>query len=86
MDVNKLIVLLKSKIEKNILIQNIIIKDKTYLHKKHASHTEGKFHLELSIKSEELKKCNKIQATKRIYSILDQELKQYIHSIQILIN
>ena len=86
MDVNQLILLLKDKIKKNIIIQNIIIKDKTYLHKKHISHTEGKFHLELSIKSEELKKYNKIQATKKIYNILDEEIKQYIHSIQILIN
>ena len=86
MDVNQLILLLKSKIKKNILIQNIAIKDKTYLHKKHISHREGKFHLLLSIKSEELKKYNKIQATKKIYNILDEEIKQYIHSIQILIN
>ena len=86
MDVNQLILLLESKIKKNILIQNIAIKDKTYLHKKHISHTAGKFHLELSIKSEELKKYNKIQATKKIYNILDEEIKQYIHSIQILIN
>ena len=86
MNVNQLILLLKNKIKKNILIQNITIKDKTYLHQKHISHTEGKFHLELSIKSDELKKYNKIQATKKIYNILDEEIKQYIHSIQILIN
>jgi len=86
MNVNQLILLLKNKIKKNLLIQNIIIKDKTYLHKKHISHTKGKFHLELRIKSEELKKYNKIQSTKKIYSILDEEIKQYIHSIQILIN
>ena len=86
MNVNQLILLLKNKIKKNILIQNISIKDKTYLHKKHISHIEGKFHLELSIKSEELKKYNKIQSTKKIYNILDEEIKQYIHSIQILIN
>ena len=86
MNVNQLILLLKSKIEKNILTQNITINDKTYLHKKHISHTKGKFHLELRIKSEELKKYNKIQSTKKIYNILDGEIKKYIHSIQILIN
>jgi len=86
MNVNQLILLLKSKIEKNILTQNITIKDKTYLHKKHISHMKGKFHLELRIKSEELKKYNKIQSTKKIYNILDGEIKKYIHSIQILIN
>ena len=70
----------------NILIQNIIIKDKTYLHKKHLSHELGKFHLEIRIKSEELNKFSKIQATRKIYKILDKEIKKYIHSIQILIN
>ena len=86
MDLNQLILLVKNKIEKNILTQNIIIKDKTYLHKKHLSHELGKFHLEIRIKSEELNKFSKIQATKKIYKILDEEIKKYIHSIQILIN
>tara|TARA_B100001123_G_scaffold397554_1_gene480878 strand:+ start:1708 stop:1821 length:114 start_codon:yes stop_codon:yes gene_type:complete len=35
--------------------------------------------------SSELRKMNKIESTKKIYSILDEELKKYIHSIQILI-
>ena len=86
MEVNQLILLAKKKIKKKILTQNVVIKDKTYLHKKHSSHQPGKFHLELIITSEELSKYNKIQATKKIYKILDEELKQYIHSIQILIN
>ena len=86
MEVNELISTVKTKIEKKILAQNIVIKDKTYLHKKHSSHQPGKFHLELIIKSEELSKYNKIQATKKIYKILDDEIKNYIHSIQILIN
>ena len=86
MEVNELISTVKTKIEKKILAQNIVIKDKTYLHKKHSSHQPGKFHLELIIKSKELSKYSKIQATKKIYKILDEELKKYIHSIQILIN
>ena len=86
MDINQLVLLVKSKIEKKILLQNIVIEDKTYLHKKHFSHQEGKFHLQLNIKSKELQKYNKIQATKKIYNILDEEIKKYIHSIQILIN
>ena len=86
MEVNQLIFLIKKKIEKNILTQEIIIKDKTYLHAKHLSHEAGKFHLELKIKSEELRKYNKVQATKKIYKILDEEIKKNIHSIQILIN
>ena len=86
MEVNQLILLVKKKIEKNIIIQNILIRDKTYLHANHLSHKPGKFHLELRIKSEELGKYNKVQATKKIYKILDEEIKKNIHSIQILIN
>ena len=86
MEVNQLILLVKKKIKENILIQNILIKDKTHLHVNHLSHKQGKFHLEIRIKSEELNKFSKIQATKKIYKILDEEIKKYIHSIQILIN
>ena len=85
MDINKLFLIVERKIKKNILLESIKIEDKTFLHKKHKSHQDGKFHLKLNIKSLELKKMNKIQSTKKIYSILNEELKKYIHSIQILI-
>ena len=86
MEVNQLILLVKKKIKKNILTQNILIKDKTHLHKNHLSHEQGKFHLELKINSKELSKYSKVQATKKIYKILDEEIRKNIHSIQILIN
>tara|TARA_B100001250_G_C19377860_1_gene604885 strand:+ start:61 stop:321 length:261 start_codon:yes stop_codon:yes gene_type:complete len=85
MEVNELIVLIKNKIEKKISTQNINIKDKTYLHHKHLSHQKGTFHLEITIASDELRKYSKIEATKKIYKILDEEIKKYIHSIQILL-
>ena len=85
MNINQLILIVKKKINKNILLENINIEDKTFLHKDHKSNQDGKFHLKLTIMSQELKKMNKIQSTKKIYSILDEELKKYIHSIQILI-
>jgi len=85
MNINQLILIVTKKIKKNILLENINIEDKTFLHKDHKSNQDGKFHLKLTIMSQELKKMNKIQSTKKIYSILDEELKKYIHSIQILI-
>ncbi len=86
MEVNELILLIKQKIKKSILTQNISINDKTFLHSKHSSHQKGKFHLELVIVAEELRKYNKVQATRKVYKILDHEIKSYIHSIKILIN
>ena len=86
MNINQLISIVKNKLKKNISLEDINIEDKTFLHKSHKTHQDGKFHLKLSIKSLELKKINKIESTRIIYSILDEELKKYIHSIQILIN
>ena len=85
MNINQLISIITKKINKNILLESINIEDKTFLHKNHKSNQDGKFHLKLTIMSQELKKMNKIQSTKKIYSILDEELEKYIHSIQILI-
>ena len=38
------------------------------------------------IKSNELIKLSRVDSTKKIYNILDLEMKNYIHSIQILLN
>ena len=86
MNINDLIAIVKSKLEAEIIIQELKIEDKSFLHKNHKGHQKGKFHLKLTIKSEELAKLSKITSTKRVYSILDSELKDYVHSIQILFN
>ena len=86
MNINDLILIVKKKINESILIENIDIEDKTFLHKSHKTHDEKKFHLKLIIKSSELKKMQKIQSTRKIYAILKEELDLYIHSIQILIH
>ena len=86
MNINELIAIVKNKLETRVIIQDLVIEDKSFLHKNNAGHKKGKFHLKLMIKSDELAKFNKIASTKRVYSILETELKQHIHSIQILIN
>ena len=67
-------------------MENISIEDKSFLHKNHKTHQAGKFHLKISLKSDELKKMSKINSNKKIYKILEEEMKLHIHSIQILIN
>jgi BolA family transcriptional regulator, general stress-responsive regulator len=85
MNINELIAIVKKKLQCNIVIEKIIIEDKSFLHKNHSGHQEGKFHLKLTINSIELKKLSKIEGNKRVYKIIDKELKEYIHSLQILI-
>ena len=65
MNIDELITNVKKKIKKNINIENIFIEDKTFLHKNHPGHESNKFHLRITIKSEELKKFNKLKVTKK---------------------
>ena len=86
MNINELIAIVKNKLQSQIVIEDLKIEDKSFLHKNHKGHKEGKFHLKLIINSDELARMSKITSTKRIYRILDIELKEHIHSIQILLN
>ena len=86
MNINELIAIVKNKLQVEIVIQSLKIEDKSFLHKNHKGHQEGKFHLKLIINSEELAKVSKIISTKKIYNVLELELKEHIHSIQILLN
>ena len=86
MEINKLIELVKEKITKEIAIQKINVEDKSYLHKGHTNNSPNKFHIKITIISDELKSKKKIESTKRIYKILENELKNHIHSLQLSIN
>ena len=86
MNINELIAIVKKKLCDQINIESIKIEDKSFLHKNHSGHQEGKFHLKLIISSDELRKLNKIKSNKKIYKVLDKEMKEYIHSLQILIS
>ena len=86
MNINELISIVKKKLLDEINIQSIQIEDKSFLHKNHSGNQKGKFHLKLVIVSNELRNMNKIQSNKKIYKILEMELKEFIHSIQILIS
>ena len=86
MEINKLIEIVKEKITKEINLQEINVEDKSFLHKDHKNNSSNKFHIKITIISNELKSKKKIESTKRIYKILGNELKNYIHSIQLSIN
>tara|TARA_Y100001958_G_C21015280_1_gene393829 strand:- start:476 stop:736 length:261 start_codon:yes stop_codon:yes gene_type:complete len=86
MDINNLIAIVKKKLNNEINIEKIEIEDKSFLHKNHSGHQEGKYHLKLKIESNELKSLTRIDSNKKIYKALDQEIKKYIHSLQIIIS
>ena len=83
MDINQLSKKIENKLLNDNSIKNVKIIDNTYKHLKHNSHQKGKFHIKLEIISAILKKTNRVQSNKVIYKILSEELKTYIHSLQI---
>ena len=85
MNIIQLISIVKKKLKDQIKIENIQVEDKSFLHKNHPGNQKDKFHLKISLNSKELKKMNRIESNKKIYKILENELKEYIHSLQLLI-
>ena len=86
MDINELISIVKKKLLKEINVERLNVEDKSFLHKNHSGNQKDKFHLKLIIISSELRNMNKIESNKKIYKILNLELKEFIHSLQILIS
>ena len=85
MNINQLIEIVEKKILSQDCISKVLIEDKSFLHKNHPGNQEGKFHLKITIKSNSLKKMNRIESNKIVYKVIGEELQKFIHSIQILI-
>jgi BolA protein len=86
MDINELIAIVKKKLTEQINIDSVEVEDKSFLHKSHSGNQKDKFHLKIVLSSKELNNMNRIESNKKIYKVLDKELKEHIHSIQILIS
>ena len=85
MEINSLIKILKEKLTKKIKINNLKVENKSFLHKRHKNFSKDKFHIKLTIESSELKKISSIEANRKIYAILKDEINKSIHSLQIII-
>ena len=85
MEINSLIKILEGKLKKNFTINNLKIEDKSFLHKKHKNFSKDKFHIMLTIESLELKKISSLEANRKIYTVLKDEMNESIHSLQIII-
>jgi len=77
---------IKKKINKKINPENIILIDNSKIHARHKFFDSNKFHLKIIIKSEKLKKMDKIAAHKKIFSILRDEMNNKIHALELEIH
>ena len=85
MKINELIKIIEYKIKKNFDVTDLKIEDKSFLHSGHKNFREDNYHIKLTINSSELKKINSLESNKKVYSVLKDEMKKNIHSLQITI-
>jgi len=76
---------IEEKVKKNIKIENILIIDNSDKHKKHKFFDSNRYHLKLEIESIYLKSINKVSAQRQIMKILDKEMRESIHALEIKI-
>ena len=76
----------KKKINNKINPEKIVIIDNSNLHRSHKSFDAKKYHLKIIITSRKLKKIDKIEAHKKIFSTLKDEMNDKIHALEIEIN
>ena len=74
---------IKEKINKKINPEKLILIDNSNFHAKHKFFDKNKLHLKIIIESDKLRKLNKIDAHKKIFSILKEEVKNKIHALEI---
>ena len=82
---NDFLSFIENKIKKNIKVEKISIIDNSNQHKKHRYFDSEKHHLKLEIQSTYLSSLNKIEAQRKVMSLLAEELKTKIHALEIKI-
>ena len=85
MEINILKKIIEKKLRENFTLTSLEIEDKSFLHKKHKNFKEDKFHIKLTIGADEFKNVNSIDSNRKIYDVLRNEMKENIHSLQIII-
>ena len=74
---------IEKKIKNNIQLEEIRVIDNTDAHRSHKSFQKGKLHLILEIKSSYLNNLKRLQAEKILMKIIEKELRENIHALEI---
>jgi len=82
---NDFLSFIENKIKKDIKVEKISIINNSNQHKKHRYFNPEKYHLKLEIQSTYLSSLNKIEAQRKVMSLLGEELKTKIHALEIKI-
>ena len=76
---------IKLKLKKQVEIEELVIINNSHKHKGHKFFSPEKFHLHLKVKSLYLNSISRVNAQKIIMKILEEDLKNRIHALEISI-
>ena len=76
---------IKLKLKKQVEIEELVIIDNSHKHKGHKFFSPEKFHLHLKVKSLYLNSISRVNAQKIIMKVLEEDLKDKIHALEISI-
>mgnify|MGYP001383245233 CR=1 FL=1 len=75
---------IKNKLFKNLGLKNVNVLNNSHLHEGHSSSPKsGKSHFKIIIKDKDFFKLSRIKSHKKIYTCLSEEMKSFIHALEI---
>ncbi len=75
---------IKNKLFKNLGLKKVDILNNSHLHNNHnSSPKSGKSHFKIIIKDKDLFRLPRIKSHQKIYTCLSDELKSFIHALEI---
>ena len=75
---------IKEKIKTSLGLINVEVVNNSHLHSHHSSSPKnGNSHFQITVCSNEMKGLSRIQIHKKIYSELQEEMSDYVHSLEI---
>ena len=76
--------LIKKKLSNNLGINDVEVVNKSHFHQNHQqSPNNGISHFKLIIKDKQLSELPKVKSHQKIYSCLSEEMKSFIHALEI---
>lgn len=76
--------LIKKKLLNNLGINDVEVVNNSHLHQNHQqSPNNGISHFKLIIKDKQLSELPKVKSHQKIYSCLSEEMKSFIHALEI---
>jgi len=77
-------IIIKNKIEKSLGLKKVKVVNNSHLHQYHSSSPKsGNSHFQITLSYRDVEGMSRIQIHKKIYSELQEEMSDYVHSLEI---